>query len=132
MSLRSVNLLKIAAEAELLRWQSFVKRQGVRGALGLVAGIFTLGILVMAEAAGWQVLDWRFGEMPASLMMLGVNLVLALVFGLLAMRSSPNRSEREALRIRQDAQREIRASLVISTLIPAASALLRYRRRGKR
>jgi hypothetical protein len=129
---RSIDLLKIAAEAELLRWQAIGKRQGWRVACVLVALVFLLGILTMCEVAGWQALSWRFTEISASLIMAGVNLVVALVFGLLALRSAPGRDELEALRIRQNALLETRSSLVIASLLPAARAVLRYRRRRKR
>jgi hypothetical protein len=39
----------------------------------------------------------------ATLVLLGVNLVIASVFGLLAARSSPGHAEREAQRVRRQA-----------------------------
>jgi|tagenome__1003787_1003787.scaffolds.fasta_scaffold20383244_1 hypothetical protein len=53
--MRAVNLAKIAAEAEILRIQHMLKRQGMRTAFGLVAVIFALGVLVLAHVAGWQI-----------------------------------------------------------------------------
>ena len=52
--MRAVNLAKIAAEAEILRIQHMLKRQGMRAAFGLVAVLFALGVLVLAHVAGWQ------------------------------------------------------------------------------
>ena len=44
--MRSINLLKVAAEAELLRLRTLLARQGRRAAFGVVAIIFMLGVLV--------------------------------------------------------------------------------------
>ncbi|HEV7462303.1 MAG TPA: hypothetical protein VGN85_00080 [Methyloceanibacter sp.] len=59
--MRSINLLKVAAEAEILRLRALLARQGKRAAFGAVAVIFMLGVLVLVEVAGWQVLCpmWR-------------------------------------------------------------------------
>jgi hypothetical protein len=51
--MRAVDLVKIAAEAEILRIQHMLKRQGMRAAFGLVAVVFILGVLVLANVAGW-------------------------------------------------------------------------------
>ena len=41
--MRAVNLAKVAAEAEILRIQHMLKRQGVRAAFGLITVIFAVG-----------------------------------------------------------------------------------------
>jgi hypothetical protein len=124
----AADLVKVAAQAEILRIQHMLKRQGVRAAYGLVAAIFAIGVLVLANVAAWQTLRLYLSPIYASLVMLGVNLVLAALFGLLAARSSPSRDEREALAIRQRALGEARNSLALGALVPAAGALLRSRR----
>jgi hypothetical protein len=53
---RSINLLRIAAEAELLRLRAMVARQGRRAVFGMVAFIFVICVLILAEATGWQAL----------------------------------------------------------------------------
>jgi 4-amino-4-deoxy-L-arabinose transferase-like glycosyltransferase len=83
----AVNLAKIAAEAEILRIQHMLKRQGIRAALGLVAVLFALGVLVLAHVAGWQVLRLYVLPIYATLILLGVDLVVAAIFGILAVRS---------------------------------------------
>jgi hypothetical protein len=126
--MRAVNLTKVAAEAEILRIQHMLKRQGMRAAFGLVAVLFVLGVLVLAHIAGWQVLRLYVPPIYATLILLGVDLVIAAIFGILAARSSPSHHEREALAIRQRALHEARSSLALSALIPIAGALLRPRR----
>jgi hypothetical protein len=130
--MRAVNLAKVAVEAEILRIQHMLKRQGMRAAFGLVAVIFALGVLVLAHVAGWQILRLYVPPIYATLILLGLDLVVAAIFGILAAKSSPSRAERDALAIRQQALREARSSLALGALIPIASRLLRSRRNDTR
>jgi arginine exporter protein ArgO len=129
---RSINLLKIAAEAELLRLRAMLARQGRRAAFGVVAVIFMLGALVLAEVAGWQLLRFYVPPISATLILLGVNFLIAVIFGVLAARSSPGHAEREALRVRQQAVHEARGSLALTALVPIAGTVLRARSRQPR
>jgi 4-amino-4-deoxy-L-arabinose transferase-like glycosyltransferase len=130
--MRAVNLAKVAAEAEVVRIQHMLKRQGMRAAFGLVAVLFALGVLVLAHIAGWQVLRLYVLPIYATLILLGVDLVMAVIFGILAARSSPSRAERDALAIRQQALREARSALALGALVPVAGRLLRSRRNDTR
>jgi hypothetical protein len=100
---RSINLLKIAAEAELLRLRMMVARQVRRGIFGAVAVVFGVAVLALAEVAGWQALRLKFQSIPATPILLGINLAIAAVFGVLAARSAPGHTEQEALRVRRQA-----------------------------
>jgi UPF0716 family protein affecting phage T7 exclusion len=82
---------------------------------------------VLANVAGWQLLQQHTQEIYATLIMLGVNLLFAAIFGLLAARSSPSRTERDALEIRRRALHEARSTLALGALIPVAGVLLRSR-----
>ena len=57
---RSVNLLKLAAEAELLRYRYMAARQGRRAAFGALALVFVLAVLVLSEVAAWLALCLNF------------------------------------------------------------------------
>jgi hypothetical protein len=131
---RSVSLLKVAAEAEILRLRAMLARQGRRAAFGAVALIFMLGVLVLSEVTGWQVLRLYVTAISATLILLGVNFVIAAVFGTLTTWSSPGHAEREALRVRREALDAARGALSITAAIPIGSALLRLlgRRSGRR
>jgi len=126
---RSINLLKVAAEAELLRLRVLLARQGKRAAFGAVAVIFMLGVLVLVEVVGWQVLRLYVAPISATLIMLGINFVIAALFGALAARSSPGHAEREALRVRRQALDAARGALSFTAAVPLASTLLGLRRR---
>ena len=127
--MRSFNLLRTAAEAELLRLRAMLARQGRRAAFGAVAAIFVLGVLVLGEIAGWQVLRLYVMPISATLILLGINLAIAAVFGGLAARSTPGHVEREALRVRRQAVDAARGALSLTAALPIATTLLGLRRR---
>jgi cytochrome c-type biogenesis protein CcmH/NrfG len=64
---RSANLLKIAADAELLRQRAFVKRQARRGAFGAIAAVFAVAALALGELTGWQAVRLEVQPIPARL-----------------------------------------------------------------
>jgi hypothetical protein len=125
---RIISLLRIAAEAEILRLRATAERQGRRAALGAIALVFALGVLVCAEITGWQVLRLYVASIAATIILLGANLVIAAILGFFAARTSPGRSEQEALRVRRDALEAARGSLAFTAAVPAATALLRFGR----
>jgi hypothetical protein len=126
---RSVDLLKVAAEAELLRLRTLLARQARRAAFGVIAVIFVLGVLILAEIAGWQVLRLYVAPISTTFILLGINCLIAAIFGALAARSSPSHAEREASRVRRQALDAARGTLSFATAIPVASTILRLGRR---
>jgi len=122
---RSVNLLKLAAEAEVLRYRCMAARQGRRAAFGAIALLFVLAVLVLGEVAAWLALCLRFTAIETTLILLGINLIIAIPFGLLAVRSSPSRAEREALQVRQQSLDAARGALSFAALVPVGNVLLR-------
>ncbi len=129
---RSLSLLKIAAEAEVLRYRCMAARQGRRAAFGAVALVFMLAVLALGEVAAWLALCLRFAAIEATLILLGINLVIAITFGLLAARSSPGHAEREALRVRQQSLDAARGMLSLAALVPVGNTLLRHWRNNGR
>jgi hypothetical protein len=129
---RSINLLKIAAEAEVLRLRMMIARQVRRGIFGAVAAVFGVAVLALAEVAGWQALRLKFQPIPTTLILLGINLAIAAAFGVLAARSAPGSTEREALRVRRQALETARGSLVFTAALPTVRLFRgrRTRRRG--
>jgi hypothetical protein len=107
-------------------------RQGRRAAFGALATIFAVIVLALAEVAGWQVLRFYFVGIHATLILLGINLIIAAIFGAIAGRSSPGREEREALRVRQDALTAARGALSITAAIPIGRLAWNYARRRRR
>jgi ribose/xylose/arabinose/galactoside ABC-type transport system permease subunit len=125
--MRSVSLAKVALDAEILRYKSMAARQARRAGFGIVALVFVIGFLVCLEIAGWQVARMYMEAIYATLCMMGVNLVIAVLFVVVAMRSSPSKQERDAVEVRRRAVKGLQTSLAISTLIPLAGTLWKRR-----
>lgn len=99
-------------------------RQGRRAAFAVVALIFALAVLVLAEVVGWLTLRLHFEPIPGTLILLGINLVVGGIFGVLAAWSSPGHTEQEALRVRRHALEAARGSLALTMAVPAVTGLL--------
>jgi arginine exporter protein ArgO len=128
--MRSVNLVKVAIEAEVLRYKTMAARQGRRAGFCVAALIFGVGFLITLEIAGWQTARMYILPIYATLCVMGFNFLIAAGFAMVAMRSSPSRSEIDALAVRKRAVQALQTSLTISALIPAAGYL--WDRRGRR
>ena len=126
--MRFVDLAKIAAEAEVLHLKSMLGRQSARAVFGAVSAVFGMGTRVLINVVGWEVLRLYLRPINSTLVLMGINLVLILIFAALAARSAPGRAEREAFRVRQDAIKGMRSSLIVTAAIPLFGAMLRSRR----
>ena len=120
--MRTLRLARIAAEAEGIRLRRRAQRAVVRGVLALIALGFLVAAGVFFHVAGWFWLCERWEPPEAAMIIGGVDIVLAVLVGLLAARSSASRTELEALEVRQRAMESITSTLAISTL---ATQLLR-------
>jgi membrane-bound ClpP family serine protease len=128
--MRSVNLMKVAIEAEILRYKSMAARQGRRAGFGVAALIFGLGFLITLEIAGWQTIRMYILPIYATLCVMGFNLLIAAAFAMVALRSSPSRAEIDALEVRKKAVQALQTTMMISGLVPTAGYL--WRRRGNK
>ena len=100
-----------------MRYRCMAARQGRRAAFGAIALLFVVAVLVLGEVAAWLALSLRFATIETTLILLGINLIIAVTFGLLAARSSPSRAEREALQVRQQSLDAARGALSIAALV---------------
>ena len=88
--------------------------------------MFVLAVLVLGEVTAWLALCMLFAAIPTTLILLGINLIIAIAFGLLAARSSPSRAEQEALQVRQQSLDAARGMLSLAALVPVGNTLLRH------
>jgi hypothetical protein len=135
--MRPVRLARIAAEAESVRLRSRLQRTAVRIGMGVGALVFVFGVLVMLHITLWHVLRLyaALNEAATAGILTGIDLIIAVVFGVLAMRSAPSHVETEALEVRQRAVQSLVSTVAISTaLIPALRLGVRMLRgaRGER
>jgi hypothetical protein len=114
-------LAEIAARAEVLRLRALARRQAGRAVLAAVAAVFLLAALMGAHAAAAIALSEWVRPVYAVLIVAGADLLMALIFALLARRDRPGQAEREALALR----RQVRQQLALQTLLSALLRLLR-------
>jgi len=119
--LKPLRLARIAAEAEGVRLRHVAQRTVTRIIVGVIALIFLMAALGFFHVAFWFWMRRTFESSAASLIIAGGDLLIAVIFGLLAARSSPGRLETEALEVRRRALENATSSLAYSTL--AAQAL---------
>jgi hypothetical protein len=130
---RSFRLARIAAEAERVRLHAFVGRIVTRAVIGLVALLFVSGAIVFAHLAAWYWLRTGMEEsfLAATGFLGGADLLVAIVLGFLAARSTPNRVELEALDVRRKAIEAIGSTLSLARIaIPLLRVMSNARRHG--
>jgi hypothetical protein len=131
---RPVRLARIAAEAEGVRLRGLVSRVVTRAVLGVIALLFLLGAIVFVHVAAWYWLRTGFDQtfLAATGILGGADLILAIILGFLASRSTPSRVEVEALEVRRKAIQAIGSTLSLTQLaIPLLRSLVNLRRRRR-
>src|SRR5579884_4322672 len=111
--MRSVQLAKVAAQAEKLRLQRLARRQAFRVVYAIIAAVFGIGALAWIEVVIWFALRNAIEPLQASLVLFGINLLpMAVLLGLAA-HSAPDRIEREAETVKTDALAEMREAVIV-------------------
>lgn len=105
--MRLFSLLRLAAQAETLRWKRTGRGIAIQAALGVAAGLFGLMLLVMLHIAALIWLARDQGGAGAALILAAVDLVIAGILGWLAARHSEDMVQVEAQRVRDDALRQV-------------------------
>jgi hypothetical protein len=115
--MRLLRLGKIAAQAEALRLRRLARRQMRRGAYGAIAALFALSLLAWLHIAGGLALAQMVGPVRAALIVAGVDLVIAGIFGAVAASNRPDRIEREALAVREEARAQMAEAAVMTAVV---------------
>ncbi len=119
--MRSLELAKIAWEAEALRLRRMARRTTSRLVMTVVALPFLLGTLAFLELALWSYVSRQFIAPFAALILAGVNIAFAGIFLLTAAVSSDSRVEVEALKVRQRALEDVGRQLTIAAMVGPAT-----------
>ena len=130
--MRSVQLARIAAEAEGVRLRRLVRRIVLRAVFGVIALVFLLGAIVFAHLVVWYWLRTGLGQsFPAAAGIFGgADVLVAIILGVAATRSSPSRVELEALEVRRQAVTAIGGAFsLVGLMIPILRILANLRRR---
>ena len=91
--MRTLELGKIAAQAEKIRLQQLVRRQTRRMIYLAVAAIFAMGAIGMVHVLLWNVLSLKLGSLWASAILLGMDIIVAGGCSLVGARSRPTHTE---------------------------------------
>jgi|GEM_PF-883932 len=110
--MRVIRLLRIAAQAEALRWKRLGRGFAIQAVLAVVAVVFALMLLLMLHVAALVWLSDMLGGAKldgvwAALIVAFVDLVIAALLGLLAARRAEDPLAVEAERVRDDALRQV-------------------------
>jgi hypothetical protein len=127
MAFRSVGLARAAAEAEVLHLKLLGRRTARRGVVGVVAAVFAIAALAWLHVALVLWLAASLGGIGASVVLMGADLVLAGVLGLVALSNRPDSSELQAKMLRESAWRGLRQDLALAGVMATLSNLLRKR-----
>lgn len=119
--MRMFQLLRLAAQAEALRWKRTGRGYAIQAGLGAAAAIFFLLLLVMLHVAALIWLARGRDPAVAALIVAGVDLVLVALLGWLAARHAEDPVAVEAQRVRDDALRQVgdtaaKAAMVVPLL----------------
>ncbi len=105
--MRLISLLRLAAQAEALRWKRTGRGLAIQAALGMAAAVFGLLLLIMLHVAALIWLARGRDPVFAALIVAGVDLVLVALLGWLAARHSVDPVAVEAEHVRDDALRQV-------------------------
>lgn len=115
--MKTQRLLRIAADAEKLRWQSFGKRILKRAIYGAIAALFGLATLTALHVIGFMALQLLVSPLLASVIILAVDLCVSAVLAAMALRGNPAHGEIEAIAVRQTAMAQLVETLELVPLI---------------
>jgi hypothetical protein len=124
--MRTTRLARLAAEAEILLIRREISTAMRRAVYGAVAAVFGLGVLVLLHVLGFLALGQfaKFSPLVASAIILGVDLVLAGVFALLASGAMKDPVAAEARLIRDQSLAQIKETLTMAAVLKPAGRLL--------
>jgi len=90
--------------------------------------VFGIAVLVLVHVLIYNVLRLWLSPVVSSLILLAIDVVAAGLLGFLAMRSTPDAIETEALAVRRQAVLEMKRSVTVMAVVGEASRLLIRRR----
>ncbi len=119
--MRSVELAKVAASAEALRLRRLARRQAIRAGLGVGALLFGLAAFLLLHLIAYDALRLIVAPWLAALIVFAVDLVIAGILATMAINSTPDRIEREALAVRRESLAEAKQALSVMALVGQAA-----------
>lgn len=122
--MRALRLARVAAEAEVLRTRRRVRRTAIRAGFVAVAAVFAVAALCFGHVAVFMAIRHSLGSTSAALVVLGVDLLIAVICVLVASTSSPDRIELEALQVRERALQQLEEMAATAAMMAPLARLL--------
>ena len=124
----TIELVKAAAQAEKIRLKALSRREARRAVMALVAAVFAVMAVVSLHGVAFILLDPQIGPLYAVLVLLGADIVIAIVFGVIAASSRPSKIEREAVLIRRQALGQAKQRLLSDLAMPVLGVVMPWPR----
>jgi len=124
--MRTVRLARVAAQAEVLLVRRIVSGIVRRAIFGAVAAVFGIAVLVLVHVAAALALE-QYAGLSALLsvaIVLAVDLVVTVIFGLLAAGKVHDPVADEARRVRDLSIEQARASLTLAQMLAPATRMI--------
>ena len=103
----------------------------MRGVWGAVAAVFAIAVLVMVHVVAFMILAPFIMAVWAAVVVLAFDLIMLVIFGVIALNGKPDRIEIEARELRDRALVEMRESMAVAALLnPVGKVVLRTAGRG--
>lgn len=124
--MRTVRLARVAAQAEILLVRRIATAIFRRAAYGLVAAVFALAVLVMLHVVAALALEQlaHLSPLIAVLIVMVVDLVPLVIFGMLAAGKISDPVADEARRVRDQSLEQARQSLTLAAMLAPATRLV--------
>ncbi len=124
--MRTARLARVAAQAEILLIKRTVTGIVRRAIYGAVAAVFALGLLTALHvAAVLALIDYaHIVPVAAVAIVAGLDLVVVIIFGLLAAGEIKDPVIEEARRVRDQSLEQARATLTLAALLAPATRLV--------
>jgi hypothetical protein len=124
--MRTVRLARVAAQAEIILIRRTVAVAVRRAIYGAVAAVFALAVLTLMHILAVLALERfaTFTPIIACAIVLGVDLVIAIIFGLLAAGKISDPVAEEARQVRDQSLEQARQSLTLAALLAPATRMI--------
>jgi len=116
---RPLRLARVAAQAEILVVRRQMAGYARRAIWAAAAVLFAVGVLIMAHIIAYLALRQYAGlaAIPAVAIVLAADLVIAVIFAVLAAGSTPDPILDDAIRLRDQSLDQARQSLTLAALV---------------
>ncbi len=121
--MKTFDLGRAAAAAEVLLLKRMVARQVTRAVLGAVAALFMVGVLILLHIVIYQALVPYLPPLGRSAILLGIDLLIAVVCGAMAMSNTPDAIEVEAKLLRDQSLMAMKESVAMTAVLGPMGSL---------